>query len=419
MDIFKVRGQRKIQGEIVLQGAKNSALPILAACAAVKGECIIHNCPKLSDVDAAIEILKHLGCRIDRYDNTICVNSLNISRCDIPQNLMHKMRSSIIFLGPLLSRCKKASIYAPGGCEIGMRPIDLHLTAMQKLGAEIMEEHGIINFECTCLRGSKIVLSFPSVGATENIIIAAAAAEGTTQIINAAREPEIKDLICFLNSCGAKIKDLGEGEIVIEGTDNLHGTEHTVIPDRITASAFMAAAGITGGEISIKSVVPMHLFPVITCFEEAGCKISCGRDSLYLNAPERLNRVKTIRTMPYPGFPTDSQAIIMAMLSTAKGTSMIVENIFENRFRHVAELKKLGAKISVEGKVAVVEGTKALKGARVASHDLRGGGALVTAALAAQGETIIENVSLIDRGWQNIEKDLRSLGADIERQKDT
>lgn len=419
MDRFKIKGQRKIEGEILLQGAKNSALPILASCVAVKGECVIHNCPRLSDVDAAIEILKHLGCKVERENNTVCVDSRDIKRFDIPQNLMHAMRSSIVFLGPLLSRCKKARIYAPGGCDIGLRPIDLHLSAMQKMGAEIKEEHGIINFECTQLIGTKIVLSFPSVGATENIIIAAATAEGTTEIINAAREPEIKDLIRFLNSCGAKIKDLGEGQIAIEGVRFLHSTEHRVIPDRIAASAFMAGAGITGGEIHIKRIEPMHLLPVISCFEEAGCKISYDRDSLFLKAPKELRRVKTVRTMPYPGFPTDSQAIVMAMLSVAKGTSMIIENIFENRFRHVSELKKLGAKISVEGKVAVVEGTPVLKGAKVVSPDLRGGGALVTAALCAQGETIIENVSLIDRGWQNIEKDLRSLGADIERQKDT
>lgn len=419
MDIIKIIGQKKIEGEINLQGAKNSVLPILASCVAVCGESVIHNCPQLSDVDAAIDILRHLGCKVRREEESIIVDSRNIIRYDIPQNLMHAMRSSIVFLGPLLSRCTRADIFSPGGCEIGLRPIDLHLSSMEKLGANIVTECGFIKCECQALKGSKIVLSFPSVGATENIIIAAARAEGTTVIVNAAREPEIKDLILFLNSCGAKITDLGAGEIVIEGVSALHGAEHTVIPDRIVASAFMASAGITGGEVLIKNAFPENIVPIIGPFQESGCTISCSENSIYLKAPKVLNRVKLIRTMPYPGFPTDSQAIIMAMLCLAKGTSLFVENIFENRYRHVEELKKFGAKISVEGKVAVVEGTDSFKGARVFAPDLRGGGALVIAGLAAQGETIIENVSLIDRGWQNIEEDLHLLGADIKRQKDT
>ena len=416
MDIIRITGSKKLEGEVQLQGSKNSALPILAACVSVNGISVIHNCPSLTDVDAAVEILEYLGCRVTRRESALVIDSSDVKRSDIPQHLMHEMRSSIVFLAPLLSRFGSACVSTPGGCEIGLRPIDLHLNAMRKMGAVIEEESGILS--CSCpngLSGAKIVLSFPSVGATENIMIAAATAKGTTVLVNAAREPEIRDLAVYLNSCGAKIKGAGEGTIVIEGVESLHGTEHSVIPDRIVASTFMAAAAATGGKVLIKGVVPSHITPVISAFEEAGCRVDSGASRLYICAPKRLGRVQTIRTMPYPGFPTDSQAIVMAMLCTADGTSMLIENIFENRFRHVQELRKLGAKIDVEGRVAVVEGVESLKAAHVYAPDLRGGAALIVAGLAAQGVTEIENVRLIDRGWQDIEKSLRALGADIVR----
>ena len=416
MDIIRITGSKKLEGEVQLQGSKNSALPILAACVSVNGISVIHNCPSLTDVDAAVKILEYLGCRVTRRESALVIDSGDVKRSDIPQHLMHEMRSSIVFLAPLLSRFGSACVSTPGGCEIGLRPIDLHLNAMRKMGAVIEEESGILS--CSCpngLSGAKIVLSFPSVGATENIMIAAATAKGTTVLVNAAREPEIRDLAVYLNSCGAKIKGAGEGTIVIEGVESLHGTEHSVIPDRIVASTFMAAAAATGGKVLIKGVVPSHITPVISAFEEAGCRVDSGASRLYICAPKRLGRVQTIRTMPYPGFPTDSQAIVMAMLCTAEGTSMLIENIFENRFRHVQELRKLGAKIDVEGRVAVVEGVESLKAAHVYAPDLRGGAALIVAGLAAQGVTEIENVRLIDRGWQDIEKSLRALGADIVR----
>lgn len=416
MDIIRITGSKKLEGEVQLQGSKNSALPILAACVSVNGISVIHNCPSLTDVDAAVKILEYLGCRVTRRESALVIDSSEVKRSDIPQHLMHEMRSSIVFLAPLLSRFGSACVSTPGGCEIGLRPIDLHLNAMRKMGAVIEEESGILS--CSCpngLSGAKIVLSFPSVGATENIMIAAATAKGTTVLVNAAREPEIRDLAVYLNSCGAKIKGAGEGTIVIEGVESLHGTEHSVIPDRIVASTFMAAAAATGGKVLIKGVVPSHITPVISAFEEAGCRVDSGASRLYICAPKRLGRVQTIRTMPYPGFPTDSQAIVMAMLCTADGTSMLIENIFENRFRHVQELRKLGAKIDVEGRVAVVEGVESLKAAHVYAPDLRGGAALIVAGLAAQGVTEIENVRLIDRGWQDIEKSLSALGADIVR----
>lgn len=416
MDIIRITGSKKLEGEVQLQGSKNSALPILAACVSVNGISVIHNCPSLTDVDAAVKILEYLGCRVTRRESALVIDSSDVKRSDIPQHLMHEMRSSIVFLAPLLSRFGSACVSTPGGCEIGLRPIDLHLNAMRKMGTVIEEESGILS--CSCpngLSGAKIVLSFPSVGATENIMIAAATAKGTTVLVNAAREPEIRDLAVYLNSCGAKIKGAGEGTIVIEGVESLHGTEHSVIPDRIVASTFMAAAAATGGKVLIKGVVPSHITPVISAFEEAGCRVDSGASRLYICAPKRLGRVQTIRTMPYPGFPTDSQAIVMAMLCTADGTSMLIENIFENRFRHVQELRKLGAKIDVEGRVAVVEGVESLKAAHVYAPDLRGGAALIVAGLAAQGVTEIENVRLIDRGWQDIEKSLSALGADIVR----
>lgn len=416
MDIIRITGSKKLEGEVQLQGSKNSALPILAACVSVNGISVIHNCPSLTDVDAAVKILEYLGCRVTRRKSALVIDSSDVKRSDIPQHLMHEMRSSIVFLAPLLSRFGSACVSTPGGCEIGLRPIDLHLNAMRKMGAVIEEESGILS--CSCpngLSGAKIVLSFPSVGATENIMIAAATAKGTTVLVNAAREPEIRDLAVYLNGCGAKIKGAGEGTIVIEGVESLHGTEHSVIPDRIVASTFMAAAAATGGKVLIKGVVPSHITPVISAFEEAGCRVDSGASRLYICAPKRLGRVQTIRTMPYPGFPTDSQAIVMAMLCTAEGTSMLIENIFENRFRHVQELRKLGAKIDVEGRVAVVEGVESLKAAHVYAPDLRGGAALIVAGLAAQGVTEIENVRLIDRGWQDIEKSLSALGADIVR----
>lgn len=416
MDIIRITGSKKLEGEVQLQGSKNSALPILAACVSVNGISVIHNCPSLTDVDAAVKILEYLGCRVTRRESALVIDSGDVKRSDIPQHLMHEMRSSIVFLAPLLSRFGSACVSTPGGCEIGLRPIDLHLNAMRKMGAVIEEESVILS--CSCpngLSGAKIVLSFPSVGATENIMIAAATAKGTTVLVNAAREPEIRDLAVYLNNCGAKIKGAGEGTIVIEGVESLHGTEHSVIPDRIVASTFMAAAAATGGKVLIKGVVPSHITPVISAFEEAGCRVDSGASRLYICAPKRLGRVQTIRTMPYPGFPTDSQAIVMAMLCTAEGTSMLIENIFENRFRHVQELRKLGAKIDVEGRVAVVEGVESLKAAHVYAPDLRGGAALIVAGLAAQGVTEIENVRLIDRGWQDIEKSLSALGADIVR----
>lgn len=418
MDTIITQGGERLRGEVTVHGAKNSALPILAACVLCGKPSVIHNCPRLTDVDAAIKILLHLGCKVAREGRTVTVDSSGIYKSDIPDDLMREMRSSVIFLGPVLSRTGKVSVSAPGGCEIGLRPIDLHLEAMKRLGASIEEEHGRINFACSGkLQGNKITLSFPSVGATENIMLAAATAEGRTIVVNAAREPEISDLADFLNGCGARILGAGEGTLVIDGVQKLYGTEHTVIPDRIAATTFLAAAASTHGRLVLHDVIPAHIAPVLPALEEAGCDIQVGSREISLSAPPKLHRIRTVRTMPYPGFPTDAQALIMAMACVAEGTSVFIENIFESRYKHVSELIRLGANIKAEGRMAVVEGVPYLSGAPVVAPDLRGGCALIIAGLCARGETRVSSVHHIDRGYEKIEESLRRVGAKIRRIK--
>lgn len=419
MEEIIIEGGKRLSGEITVHGAKNSALPILAATVLTTKKTVIHNCPRLTDIDAAINILKHLGCIVQFEDEYLTVDASNINCSDIPDDLMREMRSSVVFLGAILARMGKASFSTPGGCEIGLRPIDLHLFAMGRLGAKIKEEYGRLECECpNGLVGDEIILSFPSVGATENAMLAAVLAKGRTTIINCAREPEISDLADFLNGCGARISGAGEGTIVIEGVKSLGGTEHTVIPDRIAATTYMAATAVTQGRVKLNDIIPAHLGPVIPMFEEAGCDIIIKGHSLSISAPPRLKRIKNIRTMPYPGFPTDAQAPIMAMTTIADGTSLIVENIFECRYKHVNELIRLGAKIKIEGRVAVIEGVPCLYGAPVTAGDLRGGAALVVAGLSAKGTTKIEGVCHIDRGHADFEKNLTALGATISRIKE-
>ncbi|MDR0315041.1 MAG: UDP-N-acetylglucosamine 1-carboxyvinyltransferase [Oscillospiraceae bacterium] len=417
MEKIIIEGGKRLIGEINVHGAKNSALPILAATVLTTKRTVIHNCPKLTDIDAAINILEHLGCIVDHTEDCVTVDASNIGGSDIPDSLMREMRSSVVFLGAVLARTGKASFSTPGGCEIGLRPIDLHLFAMSRLGAVVKEDFGRLECECpNGLIGDEIILSFPSVGATENAILAAVTAKGTTTIINCAREPEISDLADFLNGCGAKISGAGEGTIVIEGVKQLAGTEHTVIPDRIEATTYMASAAVTQGKMILNGIIPAHLGPVIPIFEEAGCDISIMGRKLYISAPPRPKRIKSIKTMPYPGFPTDAQAPIMAMTTIADGTSVIIENIFESRYKHVNELSRLGAKIKVEGRMAVIEGVPGLYGAPVVAGDLRGGAALVVAGLAAEGITEIEGIAHIDRGHADFEKNLTMIGAVITRE---
>ncbi len=417
MEKLTIYGKKRLSGEICVQGSKNSTLPIIAAAVLCDGEIILHNCPHLTDVDAAVNILRHLGCRIRREDDTLIIDSSNIETSEISEKLMHEMRSSIVFLGALLARTGKAVLSTPGGCEIGLRPIDLHLRAMRELGAKISEEGGKLFCEVPHgIRGKEITLAFPSVGATENILLAASMGEGRTVLNNAAREPEIKNLADFLTLCGAKIFFADEGKIIIDGTKKLHGCEFRVISDRIVAATYMAAAAVTGGEIDILNFPVNDVIPVLPQFEGSGCRIVSDENRMYIKAPERLKGMGTVRTMPYPGFPTDFQAPAMAMASVADGTAIFVETIFESRYKHVSELKRMGANISVEGSVAVVQGVKRLTGANVYAEDLRGGAALVLAGLAAEGKTEVYNLKHIDRGYEKIEEKLAFLGAEIERE---
>ncbi len=411
-----INGGRRLNGSLVAQGSKNSALPILAATYLVNGKSIIHNCPRLSDVECTIKILENLGCKTERHGADLIVDSTSASGYEIPETLMREMRSSVVFLGAILGRAKKAKISTPGGCEIGLRPIDLHLFAMRKLGVEIEESYG--KLLCTIpqkLKGTKITLTFPSVGATENAILLASVARGTTTIINAAREPEIIDLCNFLNKCGAKISGAGESVIVIEGVEKLEATEHSVICDRIAAATYLFAGAITGGDITLKNTVPQHLNSILPVLEETGCEISIKCNEIRLKAPLKLRRIDKLITQPYPGFPTDAQAPIMTLTAVAEGTSVIVENIFESRFKHVPELLRMGAKIRTEGRVAVIDGVKRLYGASVVSPDLRGGSALVLAGLVAHGTTEVGSLKHIDRGYENFENNLCMLNADIIR----
>ncbi len=418
MESLYINGRNRLSGTIAVHGSKNSALPVLAASVAVSGECVFFNCPDLSDVRATLNILSWLGCACEKENGTVTVDSSTVMRNIIPDVLMRELRSSFIFMGALLSRTGRAEMCAPGGCEIGVRPVDIHLHAFEKMGAEVIRDEGRIICEAPKgLRGAEINLSFPSVGATENIMLAAVKADGTTYIKNAAREPEIVDLAEFLRLCGAEIYGAGESTIVINGKKQLHGNEFTIMEDRIVAASYLAAAAVTGSDILVENAVKEHLSSVISVFEQAGCVFGYENNRIYIKSPYRLKSMNTVRTMPYPGFPTDCQALVTAMAAVACGTTVINENIFESRFRHAAELNRMGADISVSGTSAIINGKRRLYGANVSATDLRGGMGLVIAALCAEGDTKIDSVEYIDRGYEKIERDLALLGAKIRRDK--
>lgn len=415
MEILQINGKSRLGGEINVHGAKNSVLPILAGSVLIKGTSVIHNCPKLSDVEVTISILKHIGAKVIREGSTLIIDTTDIEKYDIPEELMQEMRSSIIFLGSLSSRLGKACMYLPGGCEIGLRPIDLHLKGLTSLGYSISFDGHNICCNKSNVKANRIVLPFPSVGATENIILASVLTEGKTTIINAAREPEIVDLANYLNKAGAKISGASTPTIEIEGVNELRSVGHTVIPDRILATTLMCAAAITSSELILNKVLPAHLIPVLPVFDEMGCKLFVDKYSVKIKAPRRLRRVKKIETQPYPGFPTDCQAPVMSALTTAKGTSIINETIFESRFKHISQLRRFGADIEVNDRVAIVNGNRDIHSADVICTDLRGGAAVVIEALAASGVSTIRNIEHIDRGYEEIEKQLSLIGADIKR----
>jgi len=412
-----VTGGQKLRGELSLQGSKNSALPIMAASLLSEEECILKNCPKLSDIYAASRILNCVGCKCVFSDDTAVISAKEITENTIPEKLMHEMRSSIIFLGAMLGRAGECTVYCPGGCELGPRPIDMHLAALKKMGAEIKESHGrIICRLSEKAHGARISLPFPSVGATENIILCAVTAEGETVINNAAREPEICDLCGFLRSCGADISGDGESRIMISGKEKLHGCEYSIMPDRIAGATYLCMTAATRGEMILRNACVSAMEPFLSVLEQTGCSIYSDENKIFLRCGSRLKAVSDrIRTMPHPGFPTDAKAVLMAALVTAEGTSVFEENIFDCRFRHTDALVKMGADIQVLGKIAVVKGVGKLYGANVEATDLRGGAAMVAAALAAEGDTEIIGISHIDRGYEKIEEAVRRLGGNIRR----
>ena len=415
MSQLLVRGGQPLHGEVTIQGAKNSVLPILAATVLTGDRVVLRGCPRLRDVDASIRILQSLGCRAQWEGDALTVDTAALNRCEISDILMREMRSSAIFLGAVLARLGRADISYPGGCELGPRPIDLHLSGLRDLGADIREEGGILHCTASRLAGRELMLSLPSVGATENLMLAACGAEGTTVISNAAREPEIVDLQDFLNACGAEVSGAGSTSVTIRGGKPLHGCEFRCMPDRIVAATYLCACASAGGEVYLRGARERHLATVADALRQAGCTVAGDGGGIACRCRRRLRAVRPVRTAPYPGFPTDAQAVLMAAMLKSRGTTVFEENIFENRYRHVDELTRMGAEIRVAGRVAVVTGVERLSGAAVRCTDLRGGAALCVAALAADGETRIFETAHIDRGYEDIVRDLRALGADVVR----
>lgn len=417
-EVLKVKANGPLKGEVFISGAKNSALPILAASLLATEEVILDGVPKLKDIEVMVEILRNLNAKVEYItDTSLRIDSSNVNKFETPFELMDKMRASFIVMGPLLSRFGHAITKAPGGCNIGKRPIDLHLKGFESLGAHTtMNNEEISSSAKNGLKGDVIYLDFPSVGATENIMMAATLADGETVIENAAKEPEIVDLASFLSKMGADIIGAGTSNIIIKGVEKLKGTRHTIVPDRIEAATYMLAAAITGGNILVKNVIGSHIRPIIAKLIEIGADVDevDDEDIIRVKVDKKLNST-SIKTLPYPGFPTDAQSQFMALMSVCKGESSVVETVFENRFMHVDELKKMGAAIVTEGNRAAIVGVDKLKGAEVKATDLRAGAALILAGLVADGETIISDIYHIDRGYSDLIEKFTKLGAKIER----
>ena len=412
MKSYIIEGGKKLEGTVKISGSKNASLPILAATILSEKTNKLYNVPQIKDTKTTLEILKLLGCKIKQNSGKIEINSKHITKTEIPEHLMREMRSTVIMAGALLGRFKEVTFSYPGGCDIGSRPIDLHINAFKKLGVEITEEAGFIKCKANKIIGTNIDLDFPSVGATENIILATVLSTGTTTINNAAMEPEIIDMVQFLKKMGAKIQGEGTNQIIIDGVEKLSGVSYNIMPDRIEAGTILCAVAATGGNVTLDNVMPEHLTAVINKLEETGCKIEINNKKITLNAPRKLKSID-IKTMTYPGFPTDLQQIFAAMLVKASGTSIIVENIFESRYKYISELRKMGAKVTVEGKTAIIKGARKLNATTVVCTDLRGGAALVIAGLIAKGKSRVENIGYIQRGYENLENKLGSLGAKI------
>ena len=413
MDIFCIRGGTPLHGRIALHGAKNAALPLLAATLATGARCELHDCPDISDVTAACAILRHLGCAVEQHGGIVAVDAGSACRSDIPAELMRKMRAAVLFLGPLLARFGTAELSLPGGCVLGARPIDLHLRGLRRMGAEITLDGEHISARTDGLHGCTVALPLPSVGATENLILAALGCRGTLTLCNAAREPEIADLQCYLRKLGADISGAGTSTVTVGGFRPRPFVEHTIMPDRIVAATILCAAAACGGEVELQDVDPAHFSTVLDSLSEAGCAIITAASAVRLTSDGQLTAPRPVVTQPYPGFPTDAQPPLMAACLRAKGTTVFTENIFTNRYRHAEEFRRLGAAVSIEGRVAYVTGVERLTGAPLTASDLRGGAALVIAGLLAQGTAYIGRREYIDRGYEDIVRDLRALGARI------
>ena len=412
MSKYIIKGGKKLGGSVRISGSKNAALPIIAGTILNRGISTLYNVPDIHDTQMMYEILKKLGATVVKTKNKVVIDTRKINNYEIPHDLMRQMRSSVIIAGSLIGRYKKCIFSYPGGCDIGARPIDLHLKGFEKLGINVDKNYGNIECDCENIFAEKIDLEFPSVGATENIILASVMAKGKTVITNAAKEPEIVDLQKFLNKMGANIEGAGTDMIEIVGVEKLKNVSYNIMPDRIEAGTFLCVAAITGANLTLEEVEPSHITPIIHKLEEMGCKIEAFKRKINIKGPKKLKAVD-IKTMPYPGFPTDMQSVLAATLTVAKGTSIIVENIFENRFRYTQELVTMGAKINIEGKSAVIRGVRKLYGAKVSATDLRGGAALILVGLIAKGETIIDNNQYILRGYNKIDEKLRAIGANI------
>ena len=401
-----------MHGEISLQGAKNAILPILAAALVSRKPVHLSNCPCIGDVDCMLDILRSIGSSVTQEGRHIHIDSKEAGCFDIPDDSVKQVRSSIVFLGAVLARFGRAIITYPGGCEIGLRPIDLHLKALRRMGVEIEEDRGRLHCICRDLKGALIHLDYPSVGATENIMLTALKAKGCTIIHNAAREPEIKDLADAINGMGGSVRGAGGPTILIDGGASWRETEHRIIPDRIAAGTYISCVASAGGTVTIRNVCPAHLDAVLSKLEEAGCEIESTADAIVVKRLQKLKAVERVCTMPYPGFPTDMQAQFSAILAQSEGTSIVTENIFENRFKHVPQLRKMGAHITVEGRTAIIQGG-ILRGSHVEASDLRGGAALCVAGLGASGTTVVDRIEYIRRGYENLAGALRGVGASI------
>lgn len=418
MDKLLVRGGKALRGTIVVGGAKNAVLPIIIAAMLAKTPSHFDEVPMLDDVDTICEVLKYLGVRIDdSVDHALTVDSSGLNNYEPPYDLVSTMRASFLVLGPLIARLGKARISMPGGCAIGARPIDIHLKAFEAMGVKVEQGYGYIEASAPWgVHGATIYFDFPSVGATEHVMMLAALADGKTVLENVAQEPEIVDLANYLNKMGAKVRGAGTSVIKIEGVKELHGADYTIIPDRIEAGTYMIAAAMTGGDVMIENVLPEHQKPLTAKLREAGAIVEEDVDRIHVVSNGKLKAVD-VKTLPFPGFPTDMQAQMMAMLVVAEGNSRVTETVFENRFMHVNELMRMGAKITTEGRSAAISGPSHLTGCSVRCTDLRAGAAMILAGLVADGETTIGDLHHIDRGYENIVEKLRGLGADIERVK--